>query len=174
MNKLDLTTNANHPIHHALNELHVLTQTWLNGVRSPSVAKARRWTARALGAVQVASTGRRCDHFLGAASESLLLTKGGFCALFLEGRISEETFDQARRYIDRVLIALERLKTVQVGDWSTVELPALETPPQNLAEDPTIKPLRRILARMAKVARMVRERKKGPPAERDPATEDGS
>jgi hypothetical protein len=172
MSNLDLTTNQAHPIHNALNELHALTKTWLAGVLSPAVAKMQRGTARALGAVQVASTGRRCGYFLGVASESLLLTRGGYYALFLEREISSEIFDEARRRINRILVGLEQLKTVPLAEWSTVELPVLEAPPQTLDEDPTIKPLRRILVKAAKAARLVRP--KAPPGQRDPATEGAS
>src|SRR5690242_1926572 len=120
MSNLDLTTNANHPIHHALSELHALTRTWLDAVRSPEAAKMRRGTARALGAVQVASTGRRCGYFLGVASESLLWTRSGFEVLFLDRLISNETFDGARRHINRILFAIEQLKAAPLDKWSTV------------------------------------------------------
>jgi hypothetical protein len=173
MSNLDLTTNATHPIHDAMNELHGLARTWLAGVQSPEVAKIRSWTARALGAVQVASAGRRCTHFLGVASESLMLARSRFDVLFLEQRISEETVADARKHIHRILLALEQLKAVSLASWSTVELPALAPSSQNLEEDPTIRPLRRILTKVAKAARIVAEREKRRRAERNP-TEEGS
>jgi len=104
----------------------------------------RRATARAMGAVRIAATGSRRFHHLRLAWDSLLWTQNGFDVLLGDGQISDKTFDKARRHLHRILICLEQLMAAEDLDWSTVELPAIEKPPQNLVEDPDIKRWRRV------------------------------
>jgi hypothetical protein len=159
MDKPSLTAIPAHPIHAALEKLHLLVRDLLAGVESPEATRMRRATARALVTVEVAAAGLRRDHHLKVAMEALVSTRAGFRLLFLEGKVAAETVDEARRRINRILTALDGLNAAE-GDWSKVELPALEDAPKDLAQDPTIKGLRRVVARAAAVARAVRERER--------------
>jgi hypothetical protein len=81
-----------------------------------------------------------------------LWTLNGFEVLLGDGLISDKTFDKARRHLHRVLSCLERLIAAEDASWSSVELPALEKPPEDLGEDPTIKRLCRLSTWVAKTA----------------------
>lgn len=142
MEKPNLTTNADHPIHQALEDLHGLVRKWLAPLRSADASRMRRATARAMGAVRIAATGSRRFHHLKLAWDSLLWTENGFKVLFGDGVVTDKTFDKARRHLHRILICLERLMAAEDVSWSAVELPAIEKRPKNLAEEPTIKRLR--------------------------------
>src|SRR3954468_3878655 len=91
-----------HPIHTSLIEFHLLTKNWLAGIGSSEISRMRRATARAVGAVEVASAGFRRAHHLRLAQESLRWMRSGFGLLFLEKVISPEVFDEARRRLDQI------------------------------------------------------------------------
>jgi hypothetical protein len=144
MKKPTLAANASHPIHQALVDLHGLVRKWLAPLESADASRMRRATARAMGAVRIAATGSRRFHHLRLAWESLLWVQNGFDVLLGDAQVSDKTFDKARRHLHRVLVCLERLMATDEDSWSTVELPAIEKRPENLAEEPTIKRLRRL------------------------------
>jgi hypothetical protein len=165
MKKLNLTTNASHPIHHALSELHVLVAKGLAQVPSTEAARAIRATFRARGALKIAGSGVRCGHHLGMAVESLIWTQNAFEVLLLDDRITPELFDEARRRLDQILQGIERLSGVSDGNWSTVELPSLADPPTDLAEAPTLKPLRLLVARVTELVLGLSKRDRPPTSE---------
>jgi hypothetical protein len=163
MKNLNLTANASHPIHHALSELHLFVTKGFGQAPSTEAARLIRATIRARGAVKIAGAGVRRGHHLGVAIESLLWAQNGFEVLLLNGKIEHEMFDEARRRLDQVLQGLERLSGAADGSWSTVELPKLEAPSTDLAEDATIKPLRLLVARVTELVLGLRNRE-GKPA----------
>jgi hypothetical protein len=160
-----MTTNKRlptevHPVHNALVRFHTLVKGWLGEVQllNSEVAKVRRATARAMGAVEVASGGFRRAHNLKIAQSAMLTARSGFRLFELEGAISPEVFDEAWRRIDQIWIGLERLLAVGATSWSTVELPALEPAPDKVQDGPALTFLRQILVDVDEARRSIRER----------------
>jgi hypothetical protein len=157
MKKPNLISNLDHPIHDALEKLHATMLALLSGVRSPHASRARRATARAIIAVEMAETGQRRSHDLWVAIDSLIAAHGCVRVLFVERKVSAEIVDEARRHLDRVLTALARLDAA--GDhWPTFELSPLANPPKDLPADPIIKRLRAAVTHANAVLHVVRER----------------
>lgn len=160
-----MTTNKRlpndvHPVHTALVRFHTLVKGWLDDVElfTSEVAKARRATARAMGAVEVASGGFRRAYNLKIAQSAMLTARGCFRLFQLEGMISPEVFDEAWRRIDQIWIGLQRLLDVGTASWTTVELPPLEHAPEKVEDAPVLTFLRQILAEADEVTRSIRER----------------
>jgi hypothetical protein len=147
-----------HPIQTAITDLRGLARMWLEEVASPDVAKIRRATARASDSLEIAADGCRRVHHLRVARECMLLTRSCFKRLFLDGRISSEKLDEARRRLAQALTCIARLRAVGDQSWSTVEMPAIEEPPVNLDDEPTLKSLRLQITHIAAVVQEVRER----------------
>jgi hypothetical protein len=162
MKKLNLTANVSHPIHQALSELHVLVSQARAEFPSTVAERLLRATMRARGAVKIAGSGVRRGHHLGMAVESLTWTQNTFEVLLFDGKITPELFDEVRRRLDQVLQGIELLSGAGDGNWSTVALPALAAPPAELAEEPTIKPLRLLVARVAELLLALRKREQQP------------
>ena len=158
MKKVNVTANVAHPIHHLLDELNMSVFQWLVGVRSTEVPKMLRAMTRAMGSVRIAGTGRRQEHHIGNAVESLMWTETGFRVLFQRGLIAADIFDLARRHIDRALKAIEMLGATDSDNWSTVELPPLQKRPDELAESANIRPLILMRARITDEIRALRVR----------------
>jgi len=158
MKKPNHTANTNHPIHHALEDLHLSVVEWLAGVQSSEVAGMLRSTRRACRAVDMAATGTRPKHYFRMALEKLRWTRTGFKILSVEGLISEATLLEARAHLNRMIHTVEELSEAAEGNWSTVELPPIETPPTDPGDDPVIKRIRRLRKRFANAVRSVVER----------------
>jgi hypothetical protein len=158
MKKPNHAANTNHPIHHALEDLHLSVIQWLHGVRSSEVAGMLRSTRRACRAVEMAATGTRRKHYVQMALEKLRWTRTGFRILLVEGLISESTCLEARAHLSRMILAVEQLGEAEDGNWSTVELPPLEVLPTDSGDDALIKRVRRLRKRFANAVRPAAER----------------
>jgi hypothetical protein len=175
MENHNLPSEYVHPIQTAISDLYGLARTWLKEVSSPDVAKIRRAIARASDHLEIAADGSRRVHHLNVARECLLLTRSCFKRLFLDAHVSSSIVDEARRRVAQALACIAQLRAV-VGDrtWSTVELPAIEAPPVNLDEEPTLKSLYVQIARIAAVVKEVREREEGVKDNRSPPVRDAA
>lgn len=158
MKKPNHTANTNHPIHHALEDLHLSVVQWLAGVDSSEVSGMLRSTRRACRAVEMAATGTRQKHYVRMALEKLRWTRTGFRMLSVEGLIAEATLLEARAHLNRMIHAIEQLNEAEEGNWSTVELPPIEAPPADPGDDALIKRIRRLRKRFANPVRPVVER----------------
>lgn len=138
----------------------MLAKGWLADVDlfTSEVAKARRATARAMGAVEVASGGFRRAYNLKIAQSAMLTARGCFRLFQLEGMISPEVFDEAWRRIDQIWIGLQRLLDVGTASWTTVELPPLEAAPEMVEDAPALTFLRQIRAEVDEIMSSIRER----------------
>ena len=169
MKNLSLTLNASHPIHHALAELFGYATQWLASARPRDMETMLGATAKAMGAVKIASTGSRRSFHLELAFQKLLWVQNGFQVLFQRGKLSAEVFDESRRRLDQVLACVERLAAIDQDDWSTIELPPIATRPVDIAEDATIKLLRHMLTRIIEETRALRLREQpSAPGPNDP------
>jgi len=162
MKKVNVTGNASHPIHQLLDQLNMSVFQWLVGVRSTEVPKMLRAMTRAMGSIRIAGTGRRQEHHIGNAVESLIWTETGFRVLFQRGQIAADIYDVARRHLDRALRALELLGATDSDNWPTIELPPLRKRPDDLAESANIKPLILMRARIEEETRALRVRESQP------------
>jgi hypothetical protein len=169
MKKVNVTINASHPIHQLLDELNLSLIEWIDSVRSTEVPRMFRAMSRAMGAIKIAGTGQRQNQYVGSAVASLIWIETGFRVLFQRRLISAEIFQLATRRLNRLLRAMELLSATGSENWSTVELPPLEDPPDDLAEDTIIKQIRLLRARISEEARALRLREqKTSPAPNDP------
>jgi hypothetical protein len=151
-----------HPIHDVIVDLHFFAKEWLESVRQlrTEVARIRRATARAAGALQVASRGDRRKHHLRLVRESMGWCRSSFLLLFLEGHIPAEVYDEARRRIDQIDSGVKRLESAGDESWSAIEPPPLAAPVSEFEKEPAFKPIRRLLARIAETTRLVQNQRK--------------
>jgi len=169
MKNFSLTLNASHPIHHALAELFGYATQWLVRARPRDMETMLGATAKAMGAVKIASAGSQRLFHLELAFQKLLWVQNGFQVQFQRGKLSAEFFEESKRRLDRVLVCVELLIAIDQDDWSTIELPPLATTPVDIAEDATIKLLRHMLTRIVEETRAVRLREQqSAPGPNDP------
>lgn len=160
MKKVNVTINASHPIHQLLDELNLSLIEWIDGVVSTEVPKMFRAMGRAMGAIKIAGTGQRQALYVGSAVASLIWIETGFRMLFQRNLISAEIFELGTRRLNRLLKALELLSATSSENWPNVELPPLQDPPENVAEDTTIKQIRRLKIRITEETRALQIREK--------------
>jgi hypothetical protein len=153
MKKVDVTVNASHPIHQLLDELNLSLIEWIDRVESTEVPKMFRAMSRAMGAIKIAGTGQRQHYHVGSAVASLIWVETGFRMLFQRKLIAAEVFDLATRRLNRLLKAIELLSATSSENWPSVELPPLQNPPSELAEDATIKQINLLRVRIAEETR---------------------
>jgi hypothetical protein len=145
---------AFHPIYGAILELHEQIKKWLAPVRSPviSLNRIHRATLNSALTFRLASRGHRERHHLRQTMESVEVCSELMWLLFLDGRIDEHCYDEARRRTDQIATALAALNELPHERWIEVELPNIEPKATDGQKSFAATMRERILARVAELS----------------------